>query len=198
MTAPRSTTTVEAVSGRLLGGSSLRIPMSFDDFVALGETKHHEWYDGMCIVNPPTRRHAVAGKILGRLLDDHCPEGLTVLAEWGWSTTSGQFEPDLMVFPTDVPDRVILESVPPQLIVEILSPSTRTDDRIVKLAKYGAEGLPWYWIVDLDALTLEVLQNVDGILVEVQTIRAGEPAETIGPFPVPIDPASLGYEGRTR
>ena len=96
-----------------------------------------------------------------------------------------------MVIPIDVPDTVILESRPPLLIVEILSPSTRSEDRIVKRAKYRTEGLAWYWIVDLDALTLEVLQNVDGTLVDLQTIRAGEHAETVGPFPVPIDPATL-------
>ena len=32
--------------------------MSEDEFLALGETKHHEYYDGMCVVNPPSRRHA--------------------------------------------------------------------------------------------------------------------------------------------
>jgi hypothetical protein len=50
---------------------------------------------------------------------------------------------------------------------------------------------PWYWIVDLEALSVEVLRNDDGTLAEVQTIRSGEPAETVGPFPVPIDPADL-------
>lgn len=191
MTSVRNSSTVEAVHAGLRGGSSLRIPMSFDDFVALGETKHHEWYDGMCIVNPPTRRHAAAEANLIRWLRDHSPPGLTTFLEWGWSTASGLFVPDVMVFPIDVPDTVILESVPPLLIVEILSPSTRTEDRIVKRAKYGAEGLAWYWIVDLDALTLEVLRNDDRDLIEVQTIRAGEAAETVGPFPVPIDPADL-------
>jgi hypothetical protein len=34
-----------------------KIPMSRQQFEALGETKHHEYYDGMCVVNPPRRSH---------------------------------------------------------------------------------------------------------------------------------------------
>lgn len=31
--------------------------MSFEDFLAQGETKYHEYYDGLCVVNPPTVKH---------------------------------------------------------------------------------------------------------------------------------------------
>jgi hypothetical protein len=39
----------------VVAGSSLRLPMAFEDFLALGETKHYEYYDGLCIVDPPNR-----------------------------------------------------------------------------------------------------------------------------------------------
>jgi Uma2 family endonuclease len=190
MTSVWSTTTVEAVSGGLRGGSSLRIPMSFDDFVALGETKHHEWYDGMCIVNPPSGAHALAAKRLTAVLDRCVPDELIAIQEWGWHSPVGMFEPDIMVVESvALREKVAVRA--PLLVVEILSPSTRTEDLIVKRAKYGEVGLAWYWIVDLDALTLEVLQNVDGVLVDVQTITAEAPSETIGPFPVTVDPTTL-------
>ncbi len=45
----------------------------------------------------------------------------------------------------------------PQLIVEILSPGNPSHDRVVKLRKYAANGVPFYWIVDPSGCTLEVL-----------------------------------------
>ena len=44
---------------------------------------------------------------------------------------------------------------PPTLAVEILSPSTAPIDRGVKLQLYARHGVPYYWIVDPDARSLE-------------------------------------------
>jgi Uma2 family endonuclease len=41
------------------------------------------------------------------------------------------------------------------LTVEILSPSTRRADRVRKREIYLDEGVPEYWIVDLDARLIE-------------------------------------------
>jgi Uma2 family endonuclease len=45
---------------------------------------------------------------------------------------------------------------PPDLVVEILSPSTAHRDRGIKLERYRHFGVPEYWIVDLDARAIEV------------------------------------------
>src|SRR5512143_2080293 len=58
--------------------------MSPEEFRALGETKHAEYYDGMCVVNPPSRRQVVAVRRLARRLEDACPTGFTVYPDWGW------------------------------------------------------------------------------------------------------------------
>ncbi len=52
---------------------------------------------------------------------------------------------------------------PPDLVVEILSPSTAKNDRTRKKASYAAYGVPEYWIVDPFNQTLEqyVLQQPD-------------------------------------
>ena len=44
----------------------------------------------------------------------------------------------------------------PHLLVEILSPSSRSLDRVKKLNKYAENGVPYYLIVDPEASTLEV------------------------------------------
>ena len=45
---------------------------------------------------------------------------------------------------------------PPDLVIEILSPSTAARDRGVKLERYRHFGVPEYWIVDLEARAVEV------------------------------------------
>ncbi|HHY73643.1 MAG TPA: Uma2 family endonuclease [Bacillus bacterium] len=50
---------------------------------------------------------------------------------------------------------------PPDLVVEILSPSTRKRDKIEKVKIYSYYGVPEYWIVDPEIFVLEqfILQN---------------------------------------
>jgi Uma2 family endonuclease len=43
----------------------------------------------------------------------------------------------------------------PDLVVEVLSPSTRSKDRGVKLRRYAAAGVPHYWMLDPRTRTLE-------------------------------------------
>jgi Uma2 family endonuclease len=47
------------------------------------------------------------------------------------------------------------------LVVEILSPSTARTDRQQKRRIYQSEGVPEYWIVDLDARVVERWQPRD-------------------------------------
>ncbi len=45
---------------------------------------------------------------------------------------------------------------PPDLVVEILSPSTASRDRSIKLRLYERQGVPEYWIVDPDENAVDV------------------------------------------
>jgi Uma2 family endonuclease len=51
---------------------------------------------------------------------------------------------------------------PPHLVVEILSPSTASKDRTLKLNLYAGAGVPYYWIVDPSARTFEAYELRDG------------------------------------
>lgn len=171
--------------GQPTGGASLRTPMDYEAYLALGETKHHEYYDGLCVVNPPTRTHSRGQAHLVDLIRAHCPDTHEVLTGWGWRTGPEQdFEPDIMVTDRSSPDDDVLRHPPPLLVVEISSPSTRDVDFGKKRRAYSAGGASWYWIVDLRRHETVVFDNVDSAFVEVQRITTPELA--VGPFPVAV------------
>jgi Uma2 family endonuclease len=138
---------------------------TYDEFVRLptsGSTRY-EVIDGELAVTPaPTSRHQiVVGNLvlaLGAFAREHAlgtlfPGPIDVLFGEG-----DYLEPDLAFMRADrahlVSDRGIEGT--PDLVVEILSPSTAHRDRGIKLERYHHFGVPEYWIVDLDARTVEV------------------------------------------
>ncbi|HYE21649.1 MAG TPA: Uma2 family endonuclease [Tepidisphaeraceae bacterium] len=76
--------------------------------------------------------------------------------------------PDLLYF---APDRLHLLAgdqkphAPPDLCVEVLSPSNPGYDRTEKFDTYQAAGVPHYWIVDPMERTLEAYKLVDDVYV---------------------------------
>ncbi|HEV7688647.1 MAG TPA: Uma2 family endonuclease [Acidimicrobiia bacterium] len=175
---------------QLLGGASLRTPMAYQDYRALGETKHHEYYDGLCVVNPPSRSHSRIQAHLVDLIRPHCPRTHEVLTGWGWHVGPElDFEPDILVTDRSSPDDDVLRHPPPLLVVEISSPSTRDVDWGSKRRSYASGGASWYWIVELRRLEIVVFEHRDGDLVEIQRITT--PALAAGPFPVLIDPGAF-------
>ena len=50
---------------------------------------------------------------------------------------------------------------PPDLVVEIVSPSTALRDRTLKRERYARYGVPEYWIVDADRRQVEVHRPAD-------------------------------------
>ena len=54
---------------------------------------------------------------------------------------------------------------PPELVIEVLSPSTLRHDKLRKLNLYAQMGVPEYWLVTPHPLLIEVLENRDGSYV---------------------------------
>ncbi|MBI3330003.1 MAG: Uma2 family endonuclease [Nitrospinae bacterium] len=66
-------------------------------------------------------------------------------------------EPDVLFMAREHRERMAEQAFgPPDLVMEVLSPSTRSTDRVEKFAEYAQAGIPEYWIVDHDARTAEV------------------------------------------
>jgi len=77
----------------------------------------------------------------------------------------------------------------PDLVAEILSPSTRARDRGIKLRRYAAAGVPHYWIVDPRRRTLEAHRLGEAGYGRPTVYRSGEvfTPELFPGLEIPID-----------
>jgi Uma2 family endonuclease len=141
-------------------------PYRWADFVALPEDDRRELIDGelVGVEVSASLRHEHIVMTLGFHLKGWAEAhgGMVLGSNYGVriSDTRGVL-PDLQVFrgsnlPTLDQDRGLVRSRP-DLVVEIISPSSRRYDRIVKLGYYASVHVPEYWIVDPDGCVLERL-----------------------------------------
>lgn len=62
----------------------------------------------------------------------------------------------------------------PDLVVEVVSPSTRTRDTVQKLRDYYESGVAWYWLIDSETLSIQELQwTPEGYVIRT-VAEAGE------------------------
>jgi Uma2 family endonuclease len=169
-----------------------RLRMSYDEWLALPEKPKAEWVDGEVVVNsPPAPDHANAQYRLERLLDDTL-SGVRTYREVGVQLPRNRVRiPDVMVVPGRPEGFIATET--PLLVVEVLSPSTRTEDTIRKAAEYAGAGIGQYWLLDQQLRTLTVLRNVDGAWEELLRLDEAHPTGEVtvadhGTVPVDLRP----------
>jgi Uma2 family endonuclease len=142
-------------------------PLTYEDYVELPDDgKRYEILDGELFVTPaPVPRHQRVSRNLQWILEGHIrsrrlgelfnsPIDL-ILSD----TTVAQ--PDLLFIRGGRESIVTGRAVegPPDLIVEILSPSSIRKDRKTKAMLYARFGIDHYWIVDPDGRTIEVYER---------------------------------------
>ena len=172
---------------RAPAGGVLVMPMSREEFDALPEMHHTEWWDGACVVTGTTRRHGIAVSVLTSMLMSVVDaRSFDVMTGVGWRLPDAEFVPDLAVVAVAPDAEALFE--PPLLLIEVLLPSTRHVDLRRKRQLYAGGGLPWYWFVDLANNELVVLRNDAGTFVEVQRLTSGT---TIGPVEITLTVADL-------
>ncbi len=148
--------------------SDLVRPMTAEEYFELPETNQFdELIDGEYIVSPPPtithQKIVLKGAVF---LTKAAPLGETVL-----SPAAIRFEADHVLEP-DIfwirpegdckPVRDRYWEGAPDLVIEVLSPSTAKRDRGVKFDVYERHGVREYWLIDLEAQFIEVYRHEDG------------------------------------
>jgi len=133
------------------------------DYFALPDTNRHlELSKGELVMPPhPTRSHQAAVQEFFIRLRAFVQErnlGEVYIAPLPVRLWPGKIrEPDVLFMAREHRERMAEQAFgPPDLVMEVLSPSTRSTDRVEKFAEYAQAGIPEYWIADPDARTAEV------------------------------------------
>jgi Uma2 family endonuclease len=139
---------------------------TYDDYLALPENdgNRYEIIEGVLYTTPmpPTGDHQVAvyelGRQLGNFVVDH-DLGYVLGAPFGvhLSEETRPVEPDLLFIRKERwQQNLKFFKGAPDLVVEILSNSTRRLDRNVKFDAYEKAGVPEYWIINPVSLSVEI------------------------------------------
>ena len=162
-------------------------PATYQDVLDAPPHKVAEVLDGELYLGPrPASPHARSSSLIGVDVGgpfDRKPGGSSGPGGW-WILD----EPELHLGPhVVVPDlagwrrermpvfpAVASFDLPPDWVCEVLSPSTCRIDRVLKTRIYAEHGVPWLWLVDPLAQSLEVLELRDGYWSFVQAFAGNE------------------------
>ena len=99
-------------------------------------------------------------------------------------------EPDILFVSHAHADRIGEQAYgPPDLIVEVVSASTRRTDRVEKFVEYARAGVSEYWLVDPEAQTIEIFTLQDDAYTLLVKAGMGEKARSglLDGFEVAVD-----------
>jgi len=134
-------------------------------------TPEHKWefINGEVIMHSPAlNRHLMATKRLFTLMHLHCLMqgcGEVHVEKAMTSFPRNDYEPDICFFGIAKASMLTPDTLRfpvPDLIVEVLSPSTEARDRGVKFTDYASHGVREYWLVDPVAESVELHRLVEG------------------------------------
>lgn len=156
--------------------------LAYSELLAMPDDgNRYEILDGELAVTPaPTTRHQKISRRLHFILYQAIE--LTGRGEVYYAPTDVLLdehtvvEPDLLVVlrggAASIEERYI--SGPPDLVIEILSPSTRRRDVLAKATLYARFGVPHYWQVDPEVDRIELLALRDGAYETVVRVGASD------------------------
>lgn len=169
---------MSAVHRQPEGFAGLR--MSADEYLALAEThERYELIDGVVVMSPsPSDEHSeVAVDIAAQLSVFANQSGqIRVFAEV--DTRFGPtivYRPDVLAYlSARLQSGARRRDLPPDLVVEVLSPGNRGLDLVPKRRDYDRFGVGEYWIVDPESLQVRALQRPTPADPFVETVVTGD------------------------
>ncbi|MEJ7761965.1 MAG: Uma2 family endonuclease [Thermomicrobiales bacterium] len=162
-------------------------PLTYDDLLSTPDDRNrYEILNGRMVVSPaPTSNHQlVAGRIYMALTNtsSNAGDGIVFFAPLDVRLGPHDIvEPDLL-FVTSSRRHIIEKAyltAAPDLLVEILSPSSGRRDRGEKMALYASHGVREYWLADPEAKALVLLALVDHTFERVDPDERGHLRSTV-------------------
>lgn len=169
-------------------------PFTRADLDSMPDDGHrYELLDGTLLVSPaPSPLHQTVVSRIWRLLEDARPADLRVFVAPLDVVLADDtvLQPDVLVARRgDLTQRDLPAA--PLLAVEVLSPSTRKIDQLLKPVRYAASGVEHYWIIDpLEPSLAAYERGTDGSFHEVALVRGSDTYVASRPFTV-TSPAEL-------
>jgi Uncharacterized protein conserved in cyanobacteria len=164
---------------------------TFEDLQQLPDDvdwRRYEIVDGALVVSPsPNVDHDFITWSLRDAIQPFQPTGYYVAGPLNLDLHPSYRIPDLCIIPRSLvgQGRLLVNPHEMLLAVEIVSPSSRTTDRITKPAEYATAGIPGYWRVEMDpdvTLTAYALDKTAATYTELGTWARGETTVIEEPF----------------
>ena len=161
------------------------VRQTYQDYCATPDDERYELLDGNLMMVPaPNMKHQKVLLTLARKLGDFTEEhrlGTVYIAPCDVVLSDTDVvQPDLLFISRAREHTVTDANVrgAPDLVIEILSPSTADRDLGYKYDLYGKHGVLEYWIVDPMAETVAVHRQGDGRLELAETVGRGDTLRT--------------------
>ncbi|MFG1920384.1 Uma2 family endonuclease [Cryptosporangium sp. NPDC048952] len=169
-------------------------PISEEEYFARPYTgQREELIDGALLVSPaPGVPHQRLSSRLWNFLDQRVPEDLEVQKAINVRLASGRvIIPDVVVHSSVGTEGVFVPAEEVVMIVEIVSPSTKQVDRLLKPGLAAQAGIQFYVLVEPDGPTVTVHELDNGSYRQVVTASGEKTLTVTEPFPVEFRPAEL-------
>ena len=153
------------------------VKFTYEDYLTTPEDERYELIDGdLIMVAAPNLRHQRVQRNLGQKLNQFIEE--RDLGELFYApcdvflSSTDVVQPDLL-FVSREREHLLSDGEKvrgaPDLVIEILSPSSAETDRGAKRHLYGAHGVAEYWLVDPIAETISIHRRRGGVLAATNT-----------------------------
>lgn len=158
--------------------STIARPLTYDDLLTTPDDgNRYEIINGVLFVSPsPTRDHQRLVYLLSRLIGDVVdPDRLGQVFPGPVDVRLGVHTivvPDLVYLRTDrlhIYGKRVVEG-PPDLVIEIASPSTQNRDNVDKMAAFAEAGVPEYWLPDPETHTFRMVVLRNGVYQDVEPV----------------------------
>ena len=141
-----------------------KIKFTYEDYCNAPEDKRYELHDGDLILVPsPKEQHQTTALDLAtelKMFTRRAGNGHVYIAPFDIVFSNHDVvQPDVIFVSNERSGIITADNIQgaPDLVVEVLSPSTAHRDRTFKRSLYARHGVREFWLVDTDAHTIEVL-----------------------------------------